>query len=181
MLLLLAACAMNKEANKKGDATEGLVYGENHAFWVSAPDGWILDNESGSRQGLYAVFYPKGTSWKSSNAVMYVNTSARKDKDRLEDFIAGDVEHFKDNGSRSIKITNADPIKTKDNKLAQVKLFSGDQWNNNEVAAYIQENKIFVMIVLTSRTESDFHNSFEAFQALVRSYQFLTEDVQIEK
>ena len=35
----------------------GIIYGKNHVFSLTAPDGWVLDNTSGIKQGLYAVFY----------------------------------------------------------------------------------------------------------------------------
>lgn len=182
-LILLTACAgNNKVADKDQNAlTEGLVYGKGHSFWISAPNGWILDNSSGVNRGLYAVFYPKGLTWKNSTAVMYANTARKKADESLEDFIKGDTDNFKEKGSPNITIAKAEPIKTKDGKLAQVRLFTGDQWANSEAVAYIPENKVIVMIVLTSRTETDFKKSLGAFQALVGSYQFLAEDVRIEK
>lgn len=161
--------------------TEGLVYGKGHAFWVSAPIGWILDNESGVKQGLHAVFYPKGSTWKDSSVVMYVNTVFRKPDDSLENFIKEDIETFKEKGSNNIKVITADNIKTNDGKDARVRVFTGDKWGNYEAVAFIPENKIFVMIVLTSRVESGFQKSLESFRSLVGSYKFWTEEVHIEK
>jgi len=137
-LICLTSCAGNsKVINKDPNAlTEGLVYGSGHSFWISAPDGWILDNSSGVSQGLHAVFYPKGSTWKDSIAVMYVNTAERKPGESLDDFIKGDTDSFKEKGSSNIKIQNAEPIKTKDGKIAQVRLFGGDQWGNSESVAY---------------------------------------------
>ena len=182
-LICLTSCAgNNKIANKDPNAlTEGLVYGSGHSFWISAPNGWILDNSSGVNKGLHAVFYPKGSTWENSIAVMYVNTAERKPDESLDDFIKGDTENFKKKGSPNIKIQNAEPIKTKDGKIARVRLFTGDQWENSEGVAYIQENKVIVVIVLTSRTAADFQKSLSSFQELVKSYQFFTEDVRVEK
>ena len=39
----------------------GIVYGPKAAFNIAAPEGWVLDNESGVEQGLPCVLYPKGT------------------------------------------------------------------------------------------------------------------------
>src|ERR1017187_9021755 len=58
----------------------GLIYGKNHAYWLTAPKGWILDNKSGVSQGLFAVFYPQGSSWAKSSVVMYTNTSSKEEK-----------------------------------------------------------------------------------------------------
>jgi hypothetical protein len=40
----------------------GIVYGPKAAFNIAAPEGWLLDNESGKEQGLPCVLYPKGES-----------------------------------------------------------------------------------------------------------------------
>jgi hypothetical protein len=37
----------------------GIVYGAKAAFDIAAPDGWVLDNESGQQQGFPCVLYPK--------------------------------------------------------------------------------------------------------------------------
>ncbi len=37
----------------------GIVYGPKAAFNISAPEGWVLDNESGVNQGLPCVLYRK--------------------------------------------------------------------------------------------------------------------------
>ena len=59
----------------------GIVYGDNHAFAVKAPQGWALDNKSGVSNGIHAVFYPLGSTWQDSRAVMYVNTASKDAKD----------------------------------------------------------------------------------------------------
>ena len=56
----------------------GIVYGDEHSFFIEAPTGWVLDNRSGVSQGSHAVFYPKGSSWSKAPAVMYVNTANKK-------------------------------------------------------------------------------------------------------
>ena len=45
----------------------------------------------------------------------------------------------------------------------------------------IEEEKVVVLIILTSRTKKDFESSLSAFQELVGSYLFLTDKVVTEK
>src|SRR5689334_7677629 len=40
-----------------------IVYGPKAAFNITAPEGWVLDNQSGKSQGLPCVLYRKGQSW----------------------------------------------------------------------------------------------------------------------
>jgi hypothetical protein len=51
----------------------GIVYGPKAAFDIAAPEGWVLDNESGKNQGLPCVLYPKGQSWAHAKTVMYAD------------------------------------------------------------------------------------------------------------
>jgi hypothetical protein len=53
-VLAAAVAAQNKYPG-------GIVYGPKAAFNVSAPNGWVLDNESGVPQGEPCVLYPKGS------------------------------------------------------------------------------------------------------------------------
>jgi hypothetical protein len=53
----------------------GIVYGPSCAFLIKAPPHWVLDNESGQRQGLSCVFYPEGSSWAEADTVMYAELS----------------------------------------------------------------------------------------------------------
>ena len=54
----------------------GFFYKDSIAFIFTAPDGWLLDNYSAVNQGLPAVFYPIGQTWKDSPVIMYAR--ARK-------------------------------------------------------------------------------------------------------
>ena len=41
----------------------GIVHGPKAGFNISAPEGWVIDNEAGVNQGMPCVLYPKGSSW----------------------------------------------------------------------------------------------------------------------
>jgi hypothetical protein len=158
------------------DGHSGLVFGDNHAFWLTAPPGWVLDNKSGVSDGLQAVFYPAGQSWRDGIAVMYSNAASKQVKS-LAVFIAGDVDRFKSQ-SPKISVRDAPSAKTRDGKTATVKLFRGDAAGNSEAVAYVEEDKVFVLIVLSSRNERAFEQALPAFLQLVQSYQFMTENVR---
>src|SRR5580765_4891512 len=67
ILFLLICARSSAQENFRG----GIVYGPKAAFNISAPEGWVLDNESGAEQGLPCVLYPKGESWADARTVMY--------------------------------------------------------------------------------------------------------------
>ena len=158
----------------------GIVYGKEHAFLIEAPEGWVLDNKSGVSQGSHAVFYPKGSSWSEAPAVMYANTANKKDKGitTAQELIDIDFAKFKKKNP-SIVMTESRSLKTGDGKTALVRLFQGDQWGNSEAVAYIDGKAIVAILVLSSRNQAAFQDALPAFEKLVTSYRFFTDDVRM--
>lgn len=163
------------------DMRSGIIYGNNYAFSLTAPEGWVLDNKSGVNQGLYAVFYEKGSSWDKATTVMYANTASFRDKEHrnLDKLIQYDMNVFKKNYP-DVEFTDCDNIVIKENVIAKVKYLSGKSYSNFEAMAYIDAGKTGVMIVMSSRTKEGFNNSLNAFESLVKSYLFITSEVKIE-
>jgi hypothetical protein len=58
-----------------------IVYGPKAAFNIAAPEGWVLDNESGLEQGLPCVLYPNGESWADARTVMYAKIAGTEYED----------------------------------------------------------------------------------------------------
>jgi hypothetical protein len=158
----------------------GIIYGKDHAYSLTAPKGWLLDNKAGAAQGLYAVFYPQGSSWASGSVVMYTNVGSKGPKQTINDFIAGDVSAFKSN-SPNIKITTGDTLTLEKGKNALVRYFTGDVYKNFEAVGYIDEPKVIVMVILTSKNKENFDAALPAFHDLLRSYLFISSDVLIQK
>jgi hypothetical protein len=157
----------------------GIIYGKNYSFALTAPKGWVLDTTSGRQQGLQAVFYPKGSSWKNGAAVMYANVYQNTDptKESLQTIIANDVADFKKE-SPNLKVVDADAIPTRTDvrsidKKATVKYFTGDRNGNSEAVAYVDEGNLVVMLVFNARSQKDFEDSLPAFKEFVGSYFFL--------
>jgi hypothetical protein len=163
------------------DSTEsntGILYGTDHAFSLTAPSGWILDNQSGVSQGLHAVFYPRGNSWKYSPAVMYGKGESKdiKANQTVEEFIAHDSVQFIQNFP-TVTIEQSPAIVTRHGKVAIVRKFI---YSQNEIVAYFDEPKIVAMIVLTARSKGAFEDAYASFEQLVSSYLFMG-DNHLEK
>jgi len=160
----------------------GIIYGKNHAFSLTAPTGWILDNQSGVSQGLHAVFYQRGQSWKDATTVMYANTASLEDQAHktLKQLIKFDLDKFKKDYF-DIRITEGNDIITKENAIAKIRYLSGKSYGNYEAISYIDAGKTGVMIIMSSRTKDEFDNSLTAFESLVKSYLFMADKVIIDK
>jgi hypothetical protein len=161
------------------DMNSGIIYGDNHAYSLTAPKGWVLDNSSGVEQGLYTVFYKKGESWENAPTVMYTNTASLENEQfkTIKQFIDFDIESFKKD-EPGIKITKGDNIHIKDSLNAYVRYFAG---KNYEVVAYIDAGKIAVVVIMTSRSKTGIDESLQAFSDLVKSYFFISDKVEIQK
>jgi len=150
-----------------------MLFGENFVYQLAAPSGWVLDNTSGARSGLHAVFYPAGGSWEESPAVMYTNTSRLDGSPSLDTYIDQYLKEFGQRNGPGLQVRRATSIKTADGKWARVVQLTGDRWSNLESVAFILDGQLIVFVVLTSRTQNDYRQSLSSFTQLVASYKFL--------
>lgn len=157
----------------------GLLYGYNNAYYLTAPVGWVMDNENGKEDGLTAVFYPKGSTWIGSETVMYTTFTSFDSikKETVNDIIKNDSVVFKGQ-SPQLLIKRQKPIMLKKRKIPVV-AYSGEAESYYENVAYIQEKKGVVMIIISSHNKNGCINNYKDFEALVRSYRFLTDKVNI--
>jgi len=181
-VIVLLLILNNQTVMSQEPGHTGLIYGKNHSYKLSAPTGWILDNKSGVSQGLQAVFYKEGFNWDNAVSVMYTNVVHLDSAENrnLDDIINKDLERFK-NYPEFLSAEFKDNIALNENKEARlIEFLSNDQNTSNESVAYIPEDKTIIIIVLSSRDKEDFNLNQIAFVDLVKSYQFISENVIID-
>jgi hypothetical protein len=149
----------------------GIVYGPKAAFNIAAPEGWVLDNESGAEQGLPCVLYPKGSSWADAKTIMYAKIAGPQFED-VNAFVAMAIKEMqKTHGKPKEKIASG---KTHDghdyfiNEYPATKTYS--QW---ERVAYVQLPKAVAYIVLSSRDEPSYRKDSGALQELLKTFIYL--------
>lgn len=185
LALSLGLCASSVLAEETPEQSSdaplkgGIIYGKDHAYVLSAPEGWVLDNQSGVSQGVHAVFYPEGGSWSDSKAVMYSRINDKTDK-TLQEVIDNDLSHMSKDSTK-FKAVDKETITCSKGAKAHVKYLSGDKFGSFEAVGYIEEPKKVIIIVLTARDEKNFKDSITAFDELVKSYFWMTDQVKIEK
>jgi hypothetical protein len=145
----------------------GIVYGPKAAFNISAPDGWVLDNESGAEQGLPCVLYRKGESWAGAPTVMYAKIAGTEFED-VNAFVAMAIKEMKaKHGTPREKVATG---KTKDgydyfiNEYPAGKTYS--QW---ERVAYVQLPKAVAYVVLSSRDEASYRKDSPALEEMLKT------------
>ncbi len=143
----------------------------------------MLDNESGVQQDAHAVFYPKGSNWKDSAIVAYACARLKTDKiTTADDAAKAFVEDFHANGNPQYKAKRIKKITTTTGKEAVIYHFTGDKWGNSEAVAYYIEDKTINFVVLNSRDPKLFADSLGSFEALAKSYMFVSDHpIETEK
>ena len=160
---------------QQGTGDSGIIYGPDHMFSVTAPSGWVLDNQAGRGQGLYAVFYRVGESWRGADAVMYVSTS----QGGVDSVMRQDSLRFVTRYP-GLRVTARASILTIDSVTVSVRQFVGDSSGNVEAVAYVPEATVTPIIVLTARTRQSFESALPAFAELVRSYRFISANLKVK-
>ena len=149
----------------------GIVYGPKGAFNIGAPEGWVLDNESGVEQGLPCVLYPKGESWADARTVMYAKI-AGTDYEDAEKFAEVAIKQMESkHGKPKEKIDkgttgNGQPFFI--NEYPATKTYS--QW---ERVAYVQLPKAVAYIVLSSRDEASYRKDAHALREVLKTFNYL--------
>lgn len=154
----------------------GLIHGKNHLFSLTAPPGWVLDNESGLAQGVVVVFYPKDQSWGSASMTCY--TRSREIGPGLrtpEDVARATIKDFRAAGNPGYVGRKVKTIRATSGAVGEIWHYHGDQWGNYEAAAYFPGKKRINAIIYTSRSKADFESGLPAFEQLARSYDLLSE------
>lgn len=160
-----------------------MLYGKAHVLTFCAPSGWVLDNSIWNDQGIYAVFYPNGSTFESakdSATIMYINVVERKDeKATLARMMADDAAEVEHNAPAAV-VKPGKSIRAGDGEAA-VQLFAPGAFGRYEAAAYFDSPKVLIMFIMSSKNQAVFQNDYPAFTKLVQSYKFLSSNVEIEK
>jgi tetratricopeptide (TPR) repeat protein len=145
----------------------GTVYGPKAGFKISAPEGWVVDNESGREQGMSCVLYPKNSSWSDAKTVMYANM-AGAEFEGVDAFVEVAIKEMKaKHGTPKQRIASG---KTKDghdyfiNEYPATKSYS--QW---ERVGYIQLPLGVAFVVLTSRDRASYQKDSGALEKVLKS------------
>jgi tetratricopeptide (TPR) repeat protein len=163
----LALGAMCLSMFGEGTAPAGNVYGPKAVFNISAPEGWIVDNDSGKEQDLPCVLYPKSSSWSDAKTVMYAKVASPQ-WEGVNAFVETAINEMKaKHGTPKEKIASG---KTKDghdyfiNEYPATKAYS--QW---ERVGYVQLPLGVAYIVLTSRDQKSYQKDSGALEKVLKT------------
>jgi len=149
----------------------GIVRGPKAGFNISAPEGWVVDNEAGVNQGMPCVLYPKGSSWVDAKTVMYANM-AGPEFEGVNAFVETAIKEMKaQHGTPKEKIASG---KTKDghdyfiNEYPATKTYS--QWAR---VGYVQLPQGVAFIVLSSRDKASYTKDSGSLEKVLKTLIYL--------
>jgi hypothetical protein len=172
--LLLSACAASTAGAKAlGSAPQSrIVYRDAYgSVVITAPRGWAFDRADSSDPDLRAVLCPAGTTPTNARFAVYVKTVSKEGRPTLSRLIAGDIERRRALSS-DLKVVAGDALPTARGPAASVRHFSGA--TGLESVAYLESPAVYVILVLSSKTEAAQKEGLLAFAELVNSYHFST-------
>lgn len=149
----------------------GMLFGKDHAFYFTAPPGWVLDNKSGLNQGVHMAFYPVGFTYQKSPVFAYGRSvSLAGSVQTIEDLVKSTIQDFRDNGSVNYTGRKEKTIQLPGGKTAEIYFYSGDRWGNYEAAGYILEKKSINFLVFNSLYKKAFDDNIDKFFEILKSY-----------
>ena len=149
---------------------KGMLFGGDHAFFVTAASGWVLDNQSGVGQGLHMVFYPADKTWANSPVIIYGRAVPKYEVPTIKSQVERTVEDFHKKGSPDYMGERQPSIKLSNGKPIELYHFSGDQWGNYEAAAYYDEKDTINYLIFNARTKESFIKYLNDFLEIALTY-----------
>jgi hypothetical protein len=170
-LALLSAFTIICSSASAQTGAGGFVYGKDHAYFLEAPKGWVLDSGDAAKEKVGGVFHPVNAHWPESGVIIYTDFyTKRKGLQTPSDAMRNDVALFQKEGS-VVHSTKKPSIKTNIGGLVgDVYHFGPDRRGQYDARAYFTYKGYIDYFVLTARDKATFQKSLAAFEHVVRSY-----------
>jgi hypothetical protein len=172
----LAASDAECQVQQQGSTSptrSALLYHGRTSFFVRPPNGWVLDDSEAARaQGPMAVFYRRGESWRTGDAVMYANvlTLLGTGPNALAVTIDAEVARWSAAAGDAV-VTPLVEIRIGTGEVAKVRKFVSQARRTHEVVAYMRNGSTVPILVVVARSEDALVDAFSDFVRLVKSYE----------
>ena len=104
---------------------------------------------------------------------MYPNIATKGEGQRtLEEFMKADLARFLEH-EPAMRYEDIKDIPLQNERIAKIRLFHGVNRGSSEAVAYVDEEKIISLFVMSSRNEKAFNESMSLFRSAVKSYTYM--------
>ncbi len=146
-----------------------IVYGPKGAFNIAAPEGWVIDNTAGEKNGIPCVLYRKGDSWENADPLMYTKIASTSIED-AEAFAKKAIEEMKQERGE-YKTERVESGKTKDGRAYFINDYGpSENYSRHERVAYVQMPRAVAYVVYSADDEAVFRKYQSALQQVVKSF-----------
>lgn len=173
--IVVAAGDAECQVQQQGSASPtraALRYHGRTSFFLTAPNGWVMDDSDAARaQGPMAVFYRRGESWRTGDAVMYANllTLLGTAPHAFAATIDAEVARWSATAGDAV-VTPLVDIRTGTGDAAKIRKFVSRARQTHEVVAYLRNGSTVPILVVVARSEEALVDAFPDFVRLVKSY-----------
>ena len=165
--------AVSQKADPK-PATNGqthtvILESDGGSFAIEGPKNWIADRKVGHRLGVCCVYYEKG-SWDTAETVMYPNIVTKgRGRATLQELMDSDLATFRKDNPGMTYVDGDIPF---NGRTARVRYFHGVNQGSSEAVAYIDEEKIIALVVLSSKTEKGLVKALPLLAETLETYKY---------
>lgn len=150
-----------------------MVYSQGGGFMIGSPKGWTVDHKTGQQHGVCCVYYPEDSTWDNAETVMYPNIAKKGPGQRtLKEFMAADLADFRDHNPEMTYETVED-IHLRNNRIAKLRLFYNVNQGSSEAVAYIDEDKVIALFVVSSKSKKALNDSIPILRSVLQSYSYM--------
>jgi hypothetical protein len=170
-VLLIFAFAIVCSSASAQTGAGGFVYGKEHAYFLEAPKGWVMDSGDAAKDKVGAVFHPANAHWPESGIIIYTDFFMQRNGVQTPaGAMRNDIALFQKEGS-IVQPVKKPSIKTNIGGLiGEVYHFGPDRRGQFDARAYFAYKGYIDSFVLTARDKATFEKSLTAFEHVVRSY-----------
>jgi hypothetical protein len=144
-----------------------ILQSKGGSFVIEGPKNWIADRKVGRRLGVCCVYYPKG-SWDTAETIMYPNIVTKgPGRTTLQELMDSDLATFRKENPGMTYVDGDIPFK---DRTAKVRYFHGVNQGSSEAVAYIDEEKIVALVVLSSKTEKGLTEALPLLLGVLETY-----------
>lgn len=175
-LLSLAVSQQTSHPEKDSHKQNGgaaIIYSEGGAFLIGGPAGWVVDRETGQQMGTCCVYYPEGATWDTAETVMYpsIVTKAPGEK-TLKEFMDYDLSDFREHNP-AMNYEDGEDVPLKNRRTPKVRYFYNVNKGSSEAVAYVDEEKIIALVVVSSKTKEGLNNSTPLLRSTLQTYAYM--------
>jgi len=146
-----------------------ILQSEGGSFAIEGPQDWIADRKVGRRLGVCCVYYRKG-SWDTAETIMYPNIVTKgPGQTTLQELMDSDLAKFRKDNPGMSYVDGDIPF---NDRTAKVRYFHGVNQGSSEAVAYIDEEKVIALVVLSSKTEKGLMDALPLLLRALETYRY---------